>query len=444
MALSLAEQCAALPEAERAAILKKLTAAEKISLAHDWRYWSRPEQQLPQGDWTYWLLLAGRGFGKTRTGAEAVRQWAKTENYVNLIGATSDDARDIMVEGESGLLAICPPDERPTYKKHEAKLEWPNGGVSLIFTADKPDRLRGKQHAKFWADELASWRYMDAWDQAQFGLRLGTRPQGVISTTPRPIKPIRELVKDPRCKVTRGSTYDNRANLADAFFSQIITKYEGTRLGRQELMAEILDDIPGALWKRTNIDTYRKSPAAIPDMRRVVVGVDPAVSTLEGSDEHGIICAGLGVDGAAYVWADDSERGLTPEEWASKAIRRYRSDNADAMVIEVNQGGDMAESVVRAIDPTVNVKKVRASRGKVTRAEPIAAMYEQGRVHHVGALDALEDQMCAFTSDFDKSAQGYSPDRVDALVWALTELQPGMARRKPLSIPLSRPVGTMA
>jgi phage terminase large subunit-like protein len=418
-----------MPAIEQQKILDTLSEEQAEELLYQWAGWlARPSQELPEGIWSYWLILAGRGFGKTRTGAETVREWVKTNQYVNLIGATSDDARDIMVEGESGLLAICPKDERPYYKKHESKLEWPNGASSLIFTADKPDRLRGKQHCKLWADELAAWRYMEAWDQAKFGLRLGSNPQAIITTTPRPLKLLRDIMADPRAVVTRGSTYDNKANLAGSFFDSIITRYEGTRIGRQELNAELLDDIPGALWTRKDIDDHRKSPNTLPDMERVVVSVDPSVTNNEGSDETGIICAGKGVDGEAYVWADASGR-MSPNKWGSTAVSLYKSEMADIIVAESNNGGDMVEDTIKSVDSNVNVKQVKASRGKVTRAEPIAALYEQGRVHHVGALDTLEDQMVSFTSDFDRKAQGYSPDRVDALVWAITELFPSITRR---------------
>lgn len=439
MQASLIEQVGALPAIEQEKILSSLTEDQAEELIYQWAGWlARPAQEIPKGEWSYWLILAGRGFGKTRTGAETVREWVKASRYVNLIGATSDDARDIMVEGESGILSICPKDERPYYKKHESKLEWPNGAVSLIFTADKPDRLRGKQHEKLWADEMAAWRYMDAWDQAKFGLRLGNNPQAVITTTPRPLKTLKDIIEDERSVVTRGSTYDNKTNLAKPFFDSIITRYEGTRIGRQELNAELLDDIPGALWTRANIDIHRKSANALPDMERVVVAVDPSVTNNEGSDETGIICAGKGVDGEAYVWADSSGR-MSPNEWGRASVSLYKSEMADVIVAESNNGGDMVEDTIKSVDPNVNVKQVKASRGKVTRAEPVAALYEQGRVHHVGALDTLEDQMVSFTSDFDRKAQGYSPDRVDALVWAITELFPAMTKRskerKPVVIP---------
>ncbi len=342
--------------------------------------------------------------------------WIKKYPHVNLIAATADDARDIMIEGESGILAICPEDERPEYKASKRQLLWPNGARSLIFTADEPERLRGKQHMKLWADELASWRYPESWDQAMFGLRLGDNPQSIVTTTPRPTKIIRNLAKDPTTYVTRGSTYDNRSNLAPAFFAEIIKKYEGTRLGRQELNAEILDDNPNALWKRDRIDELRRS--VCPDLVRVVVGVDPSVTSLKTSDETGIIVAGLGSDDHAYVTGDLSLIA-SPDGWARVAVHAYHDNEADRLIAEVNNGGDLVEMVIRTIDPLVSYKKVHASRGKAKRAEPIAALYEQGRVHHVGCFAKLEDQMCAYDPEDEN---GDSPDRMDALVWALTEL----------------------
>ena len=364
-----------------------------------------------------WVILAGRGWGKTRTGGECVRAWAATGRYgyVNLIGATADDARDIMVQGESGLLAICPRDERPDYRKSERALLWPNGVRSLIFTADEPDRLRGKQSHKLWCDEVAAWRYaQESWDQAMFGLRLGDRPQAVVTTTPRPTKIVHDLTADPRNHVTRGTTYDNRQNLAPDFYRKIITRYEGTRLGRQELLAEVLGDVPGALWKRDQIEATRVR--GHPDLARVVVAVDPEASSQEGAAETGIVVAGLGLDGQGYVLADETLQG-TPAEWGKAAVSAYRTHRADRIVGEVNNGGEMVGYVLATVDATVSYKAVWASRGKQTRAEPVAALYEQGRVHHVGAFPELEDQLCTWVPTDAKS-----PDRLDALVWALTEL----------------------
>lgn len=386
-------------------------------LLHDWSFWERPSQCEPEGDWQYWVVKAGRGFGKTRIGAEWIRRHARHLSFCNLIGATADDARDIMVDGESGILAICPPDERPIYRKSERKLIWPNGSVSLIFTADEPERLRGKQHRKLWADELGAWRYEEAWTQATLGLRLGPNPQGLVTTTPRPTALLRRLLADPNTVVTEGSTYDNRENLAPAFFGKIIRLYEGTRLGRQELLAELLDDNPFALWKRAWVEQTRVQQA--PEMRRIVIGVDPAVSGDETSDETGIVVAGMmgGADSPHYfVLADRSLRG-SPRDWARTAVSAYEEFGADRIIAEVNNGGEMVEATIRAVDLNVAYTAVRASRGKVIRAEPISALYEKGLVHHVGAFPVLEDQLCEWVPGDP------SPDRLDALVWAMTELQ---------------------
>ena len=382
--------------------------------AYHWRTWARPEQLLPPGAWRYWVIKAGRGWGKTRTGAETVREWAKRYRLVNLIGATADDARDIMIEGESGLLAICPAGERPTYRKSDRQLVWPSGAKSLIFTADEPDRLRGKQHEKLWADELASWRYpKEAWDQAMLGLRLGDNPQVVVTTTPRPIQVLRDLLADRLTVVTGGTTYENRENLAAGFWQEIIKRYEGTRLGRQELLAELLEDNPDALWKRAQIEQCRVLQA--PELLRIVIAVDPEAVLAEGNAETGIVAAGYGKDKQYYV-LDDLSLRASPHGWASRAIVGYHRYRADRIVGEVNQGGDMVEHTLRTVEAGVPYKAVRASRGKQARAEPIAALYEQGKVHHVGSFPALEDQLCQWTPGDP------SPDRLDALVWALTEL----------------------
>lgn len=371
--------------------------------------------------------MAGRGWGKTRTGAETVRQWIRSTDMVNLIGATVDDARDIMIEGESGILAICPTDERPEYKKSERKLVWPNGAVSLIFTADEPERLRGKQHKALWADEMAAWRYQEAWDQAKFGLRLGHRPRAVITTTPRPVKNVVDLVNDKACHVTRGTTYDNKANLAATFFEEIVKRYEGTRLGRQELNAELLLDVPGALWSRSMLHHMPRS--SMPTLKRIVVAIDPPASSHDRSNECGLVAVGLGEDDNAYVLADRSAI-MSPSEWAHEAVVLYRELEADNIIAEVNQGGEMVEAVIRSEDPNVPVHSVRAARGKYIRAEPISALYSRGIVYHTEQFEALEDQMCSFTPDFDRSRDG-SPDRLDALVWAMTELFPSLTDFSP-------------
>lgn len=376
------------------------------------RWRPRPDQVPPPGDWRVWLIMAGRGWGKTRTGAEWTIQSARTFPLVNIVGATTDDARDIMVEGESGIMACAPNDFRPVYKPGLRRLDWPNGARTLIFTADEPERLRGKQSMRLWLDEAAAWRRPEAFDQAMFGLRLGADPRAVVTTTPKPVKLVRELMAASTTVITRGSTYDNRANLAPAFFDQIITKYEGTRLGRQELQGEYLDDTPGALWTRAMFEPRRTTT----DMARVVVAIDPATTSGEDSDETGIVVAGLGRDGRGYVLADRTCRD-SPDGWARRAIAAYHEFDADRIVAEINNGGDMVEHTLRTVERSIPYKKVTASRGKRTRAEPVAALYEQGKVSHVRGLDALEDQLVSWTPD-----SGDSPDRLDALVWALTEL----------------------
>lgn len=399
-----------LPIQERARRLEILAPNERAALLYDWQFWRRPNQAPPAGAWRVWLILAGRGFGKTRVGAEMVREWARRYRYVNLIGATADDARDIMIMGESGILAVCPKAERPRYIQNAARLEWPSGCQSLIFTAAEPERLRGKQHEKLWADELGAWRYPDAWDQALMGLRLGDNPQAVITTTPRPTPIIKGLMTHPNTRTTRGSTYDNRDNLAPSFFEEIIKRYEGTRLGRQELNAEILDDNPNALWRRGDIDKGRLTK--VPDLARVVVGVDPSITAT--GDEAGIVTAGRAGD-EYYTIADDSTQG-TPLEWARAAVTAYHRHKANRIIAESNQGGEMVAAVIRQVDASVPVKLVHASRGKQVRAEPVAALCEQGRDHHVGMFPALEDELCEWEPGMD------SPNRMDAKVWAYTDL----------------------
>lgn len=412
-----ARYVASLTPAQQQAFVASLTPEQLTNLAHDWQFWARDKQLPPPGEWRYWIILAGRGFGKTRTGAEWVRAQVQHAPMVNLIGATSSDARDIMIEGESGLLAICPEHERPEYRPSKSRLDWPNGAKSLIFTADEPERLRGKQHMKLWADELASWRYDEAWDQAMFGLRLGANPQACITTTPKPTRLLRKLLDHPAAVIVRGSTYENRAHLADEFFDDIIREYEGTRLGRQELLAELLDDVEGALWTRSMLDESRVTQ--VPDLARIVVAVDPAVSATDDSNETGIVVCGIGaVNLHGYVLEDVSVKA-SPDVWARRVWEAYRRWKADAVVAEVNNGGDLVEHTLRTVSPFMHVKQVRASRGKYRRAEPVAALYEQQRVHHKGALPILEDQMCMWVPGED------SPDRLDALVWGLTDLMIG-------------------
>lgn len=324
-----------------------------------------------------------------------------------------------MVEGESGLLAIYPNGEGPTYEPSKRRITWPDGAIATLYSADEPERLRGPQHTAAWCDEIAAWKYPEALDQLNFGLRLGDDPRKIITTTPKPVKLVRDLISDPTTFVTRGSTYDNRANLAPAFFDEIIKKYEGTRLGRQELNAEILDDLPGALWTRALIEASRRDIATMPALVRVVVAIDPAVTASEDSDETGIGVVGLDRNGHCWVLEDVSLRA-SPLQWASQAIKLLLKWRGDRIVGEVNNGGDLVEGNIRAVEPNCPFRQVRASRGKATRAEPVAAMYEQGRVHHVIGTDLtlLEDQLCTWVPGSGMR----SPDRMDWLVWAITDL----------------------
>ena len=352
---------------------------------------------------------------------------------IALVAETAADARRVMVEGESGILAISPPDFMPEYSPANRMMTWPNGSMAFTYNATQPDQLRGPQHHFAWCDELAKWQYMqDSWDQLQFGLRLGKKPQQVVTTTPRPLPLIRKLMNDPNTYVTKGRTYDNADNLAAPFLRQIEDRYGGTRLGRQELEGEVLEDIPGALWQRSTIDENRRREAPV-ELQRIVVAVDPSTSSEEGSDETGIVCVGIAKDDdgytRGYVLADRSLRGA-PDEWAKAAVALYREFEADKIVAEKNQGGEMVEAVIKAVDRNVSVALVHATRGKLVRAEPISALYEQKRVHHVGRFDELEDQMCIFSADYDRN--NGSPDRMDALVWGLSFLFDKMTgRRRP-------------
>lgn len=332
---------------------------------------------------------------------------------IGLIGATAADVRDVMVEGESGILAVAADADRPVYRPSVRRLEWPNGAIATTYSADQPDRLRGPQHDALWADELCTWRYLsDTWSMAMFGLRLGQNPQVVVTTTPRPLPLFKSLLKDDTTHVTTGSTYENVANLAPAFVDQIIKRYEGTRLGAQELDAKILDDAEGALWKRDTLEKNRVTQA--PELTKVLVAIDPKAEA--GADsEAGIVAVGLGTDKHGYLLDDNSLNG-SPEQWARQAIAAYHRHKANALVAEINQGGDMVTHTIHTIEQGIPIRTVRATRGKYTRAEPVAALYEQGKIHHVGMFGTLEDQLCSWVPG-DKS-----PDRLDAMVWGFTEL----------------------
>jgi phage terminase large subunit-like protein len=395
-------------------------------------FWAMPHQLPPEGDWRAWVVLGGRGAGKTRAGAEWVR--SKVEgarpfdngacSRVALVGETQDQVREVMIFGDSGIMACSPPDRRPKWIATRNRLEWPNGAVATVHSAHDPEGLRGPQFDAAWVDELAKWKKSEeAWDQLQFALRLGEQPQVCVTTTPRNVGVLKQLLEAPSTVTTHAPTEANRANLAKSFLAEVRSRYAGTRLGRQELDGVLLADAEGALWTSAALSAVRV--AKVPELDRVVVALDPATTSGKGSDECGIVVVGAQTQGPpetwrAYVLADRTVKGASPAEWARAAIAARDEFGADRLVAEVNQGGQMVGEVIRQVDPLVPYKAVHASRGKVARAEPVAALYEQGRVHHTGALDALEDQMVKMTARGFEGAG--SPDRVDALVWALHEL----------------------
>lgn len=405
-------------------LLACLGPGELEALRFDWETWARPEQvPPPSGHWGTFLYLAGRGAGKTRAAAEWIRRVAREHPgcRIAVVARTSADTRDVCIEGESGLLAVHPTTERPLYEPSKRRLTWRNGSQATAYSADEPDLLRGPQHHFAWCDELATWqRIAESWDNLQLGLRLGAHPRCMVTTTPRPLPLLRGLISNPRTIVRRGSTFDNAANLAPSALAEFRQRYDGTRLGRQELHGELLDDVPGALWTRAMLDESRVKVA--PDLVRVVVAIDPAVTSGENADETGIVIAGRAESGHYFVLGDRTCH-LTPDGWARRAVSAFDEFKADRLVAESNQGGELVASVIRTVRAELSVSLVHATRGKRVRAEPIAALYEQGRVHHVGAFPELEDQQCTFAPDVIVG----SPDRVDALVWALTELSgPGM------------------
>lgn len=404
-------------------------------LALPWlfEFWALPHQLPPEGAWRTWVILGGRGAGKTRAGAEWVRSEVEgpmpgdpgRSRHVALVGETLDQAREVMVFGESGILACSPPDRRPAWEAGRRRLVWPNGAVAQIFSAHEPESLRGPQFDAAWVDELAKWKYaQDAWDMLQFALRLGQHPRQVVTTTPRRgVEALKAVLRNPSTVVSHAPTEANRAHLAASFLAEIRARYDGTNIGRQELDGELLEDVEGALWSSVALDGMRLREAG--EFSRIVVAVDPPVSGKVGSDECGIVVVGAVTEGPPQDWRavvleDASVPGASPMTWAKAALEAMARHRADRLVAEVNQGGALVEQLLRQIDPTVAYRAVNASKGKAARAEPVAALYEQGRVRHLGCWPKLEDQMCRMT------AQGFtgrgSPDRLDALVWALTEL----------------------
>jgi phage terminase large subunit-like protein len=419
--------------------------AEWEQIVHDWMIQARNDQLAPWRTaagqpWRTWLILGGRGSGKTRAGAEWVRAQAAghapladtRSHRIALVGDTIAQVRSVMVEGVSGLLSVYPPAQRPKLEVSRNQLVWDNGTIAQMFAADDPDSLRGPQFDAAWCDELAKWRAPDyAWDVLQFALRLGTLPQCVVTTTPRPLPLLTALLKDAATVVSRSRTADNAANLAPGFLAEMLRRYGSTPMGRQELDGEIVEERMTGLWKRNWLNESRL--LARPELVRIVVAVDPPVTATAGSDSCGIVVAGLGIDNRAYVIGDRTVQGRDPATWAKAAVAAYHDYQADTIVVETNQGGDLVVQTFKGIDAFVPVKKVYASRGKYTRAEPVSALYNEGRVAHVGEFPELERQMCDFAAD--GLANGKSPDRLDALVWAITELML-VARTRPGIRPL--------
>ena len=438
-----------LPDEEVAAILKELGPKKAEELRHDWGFWARPEQLEPEGSWNIWVALAGRGWGKTRAGAEWVRHRIRSgDKIVHCVAPTKGDVRRVMVEGDSGLLSVCWSGDETYRGKHigypvwsptNNSLTWENGSKAVFFSAEDPERLRGPQAYSAWCDELCAWRNaQDTWDMMMFGLRLGKHPKVFVTTTPKTTKLIRTILDDEKTTISTGSTYDNAANLADTFLDAVRKTYEGTRLGRQELYAEILDEASGALWNRTLLAKCEIEKDEVPQLSRIVISIDPAVTANAESDMTGIVVAGIDVNGTAYVLEDHTGR-YTPQQWASKAIQLYRDHMADRIVAERNQGGDMVRHTLHTEDETVPVKLVHASRGKMARAEPVSALYEQSKVKHVRGLNDLEDQMV----QWEPLGSIGSPDRLDALVWALTDLSLNGYAKPQLKLAYSSAKGLM-
>jgi len=423
------------PEAERRAYLDALTAEERRELAHHWRLWGRPSQIAPQDDWRLWLIMAGRGFGKTRAGAEWVREVATGDPAarIALVGASLGEARAVMVEGESGLLAIGPPRRRPKFEPSLRRVSWPNGAQATLYSALEPESLRGPQHSHAWCDEIAKWdnanaRALHAWDNLLMGMRLGEAPRVMATTTPRAVALVDRLLREAEGQddtvIVRGRTEDNADNLPARFLRDVRRTFGKSLLARQELDGELITDVPGALWTRALIEQCREpaGPAhgSSAPPARVVIGVDPPASA--GGDACGIIVGALGEDGVARIAADLSVERPTPERWARAVARAADIWKADRVVAEANQGGDMVASVLRAAEVTLPLRLVHASRGKAARAEPVAALYEAGRVRHAGQFPRLEDEMCGLVAGGAYHGPGRSPDRADAMVWTLTEL----------------------
>ena len=429
-----ADALRSLPKDKVAKVFQELGPKKTEELKHDWNFWARDEQLEPDGDWNTWFINAGRGFGKTRAGVEWVREQVKRgAKRIAAVAATNSDIERVMVKGESGFLSVCWEGDKtyqgkkmgyPEWSPTKRSLTWENGAQVQFFSAEEPERLRGPQFEVAWCDELAAWnKDMDTWSMLQFCMRLGKHPRIMVTTTPKPTKLVRQILKDSKTHVTTGSTFDNAANLASTYLEAVKDLYEGTRLGRQELYAEVLEEAEGALWTTEMLDKASVKHEDVPHLNRIVVALDPAVTSNAESDMTGIVVAGIDVNGVAYVLGDYTDR-LSPQGWASKAIQLYHQYQADRIVAEVNQGGDMVRTTLHGEDATIPFKAVRASRGKFARAEPISALYERGIVKHVAnppdgsSLNELETQM----RTWEPLGSIGSPDRLDALVWAITDL----------------------
>ncbi len=419
-----ASEAVKIANGDAAALARRRAAISSFrGTLRDWSFWADKRQLPPDGDWHGWLMLAGRGFGKTRAGSEWIHALAEEHGAIRiaLVGATMDEARAIMVEGQSGILATRPKEARPKWEPSRGRLRWRTGAEAFLYSGEAPEKLRGPEHHFAWCDELAKWaRPQGCWDMLQMGLRLGERPRTLVTTTPRPLSLLRRLAGDPGVVTVRGATAENRM-LPDAYLERMQAEYGGTRLGRQELDGELIEDAEGALWTRDGLEAIRAQAA--PELARVVIGVDPPATST--GDACGIIAAGVCAEGKGWVLADESVSGRSPEGWAQAVASAAARWQADRVVAEKNNGGEMVESVLRAADVTMPVRLVHAARGKVSRAEPVAALYEKRRVHHAGAFPALEDELCGLIAGGAYEGPGKSPDRADALVWAMTELMLG-------------------
>lgn len=437
---SAAEEFACLPDEARQRWLRALSARQAHAILYDWPFWARPSQKPPEGDWFCWLVLAGRGFGKTRMGAEWVRSLSEGRSpliapagapaRIALVGDSFADVRDVMIEGESGILRTTPAAHRPLFETSKRRLSWANGVTAYIYAAADPEQLRGPQHHAGWADEIAKWHDGEAaWSNLLLGLRLGTSPRVVATTTPRPLPWLKRLIGEPSTRLTHGGTYENRANLPAQFLAEVERLYAGSRLGAQELEGLVLEDFEGALWTRAMIEQRRIAPEALPPLERIVIAVDPPASHGEKADACGVIVAGRAADGGVAILEDASSKGLRPVQWAQKVVDAYDRHGADRVIAEVNNGGNMVEAVLRQVAPNLSYRPVRASRGKLARAEPVAALYERGLVRHAGHFAELEAEMCSYAGISGQK----SPDRLDALVWAVSDLALGTAARPTLT-----------